>query len=143
MRRARPVAGDERSLRQQDGTERLRSNHGVVADRTRSASAAVKLVAVLLSVWGVYISVIALGKGRSGTATGDAVGTAVRGDLAGGKDHGAGVRAGLRELNMMGFEKGSGNGRGWRTCRAYQEDKLAKDKTVSGPNSYACPASSG
>lgn len=130
MRRTRAAGEDEASLPE------LRSHHGVVPDRTRSISPAAKLVAVLIFVWGLYISVVALGKGRGGTATGETT-VAVRGENVGGRGYVVGRRGGLRELNMLGFEKGSGDGGKWRTCRAYQEDKLAKDKIVGG-SKYLC-----
>eukprot|EP00752_Nemacystus_decipiens_P011789 g10460.t1 len=73
-----------------------------------------------------------LGKRLGGAAaTGGTTAATVRGDHVDGGvrvEAGAG-RGGARELNMAGFEKGSRDGREWRTCRAYREDKLARHKT--------------
>lgn len=35
-----------------------------------------------------------------------------------------------RQLNMMGFERGDGEGGEWETCRSYEEEKLAPHKKV-------------
>lgn len=132
MRRARPV-GDEPSWPQQQqaeeaAAERRRSSHQRVA---RSVSPALKLVTALILIWALYISAMALGKGQRDAATGHTTAVEVRTEDAGGSVHVEAGRGGVRELSMLGFEKGGGDGGEWRTCRAYQEDKLAKHKTVS------------
>ena len=144
MRRTRPVGedADAASSPQQAEAGRRRSHQGATSGGPRSVPPAVRLVTVLIFVWAIYISMVALGKGRESAATADtpAVVKVVRDDDAGGGngsvhvDEGTG-RGGVRELHMVGFEKGSGDGGEWRTCRGYQEDKLAKHKAVSGSQS--------
>lgn len=136
MRRARAVDEEakarEAGLQQQEeGAQR--SPHLDLPGRTGPAvSSGVKLAAVMLCVWGLYISFNVAQQGRhdgSTTAPAAIVGADTRRRYGDAEGVGAG-RPTFRELNMIGFERDSGEGGEWRTCRAYEEGELAQHKTV-------------
>ncbi|CAM9143526.1 unnamed protein product [Ectocarpus sp. 4 AP-2014] len=132
MRRARAAdEGDQaRAGLQQQEKGAQRSLH---PGRTGPLSSGVKLAAVMLWSWGLYISFIVVRQGhRDGSTITPAVNvgeattdTRRRYGGAGGM---AARRPTFRELNMIGFEKDSGEGEEWRTCRAYEEAELAQHK---------------
>eukprot|EP00903_Cladosiphon_okamuranus_P021873 g20109.t1 len=86
-----------------------------------------QLVLVLAAALTLYTAVIVLGKWRGRTHTLDLRASAPAAKPSGGEE-GANLRKTFRRLSMIGFEEGSGKEGEWRTCRAYQEDKLGPHK---------------
>ncbi|CAM9865942.1 unnamed protein product [Ectocarpus sp. 12 AP-2014] len=87
----------------------------------------------MLWLWGLCISFIVVRQThRDGSTTTPVVNvgeapTDTRRRHGGARGMGA-RRPTYRELNMIGFEKDSGEGEEWRTCRAYEEAELAQHK---------------
>lgn len=103
------------------------------------ASALAKLATVGIFGCSLYAAFLA-GRGQRGGAPGghtlsvggDGIATATTTTVVPARAEGRGERKGqsFRQLNAIGFEKGDGTGGEWKTCRAYQEDKLAPHKRV-------------
>lgn len=138
MRRARAVDEEAKAREagiQQEEEGARRSPRLGLPGHTGPVFSGVKLAAVLLWVWGLYISFSAVRQGRrdgSNTAPAAIVGEAstdTRRRYGGAGGTGA-RRPTFRELNMIGFERDSGEGGEWRTCRSYEEGELAQHKNV-------------
>lgn len=88
-----------------------------------SAPSALKLVFVVALVTTLYTTLVVLREGGGGGGRSPVLqlrASSGRSEL----------RSTFRQLSMMGFEEGDGLGGEWRTCRAYEEDKLAPHKKV-------------
>lgn len=108
---------------------------GRLVDRARSAPSVMKVGIALTMVWALYATLLLVVSGRERPEPGrQAVQptsdpTMLAADDAEDlKRHP--LRNSFRQLNMMGFEEGNGQGGEWTTCRAYNEAELGPDKKV-------------
>ncbi|CAM9922045.1 unnamed protein product [Ectocarpus sp. 4 AP-2014] len=110
---------------------------GRLLDRAPSAPSVMKVGVALTMVWALYATLLLAVSGRE-RAKPERPALQPTSDLttmlAGGHAEDPKppkpypLRNSFRQLNMMGFEEGNGQGGEWTTCRAYKEAELGPDK---------------
>lgn len=133
MRRARAGLGSP----QAETPSRLHGDGEIVVN-TRSAPSAMKLVLAAAMGLTMCAALVVMGKGRGETPPIDLKASGGPGRASG--VEGTNLRKTFRRLSMIGFEaeEGSEQRGGWRTCRAYEEDKLGPHKKVHFLCSAVC-----
>ncbi|CAB1112329.1 unnamed protein product [Ectocarpus sp. CCAP 1310/34] len=115
---------------------------GRLLDRAPSAPSVMKLGVALTMVWALYATLLLAVSGRERAEpvlpalqpTSDLTTLLAAGHAADPKPPKPHLlRNSFRQLNMMGFEEGSGHGGEWITCRAYKEAELGPDKKQEQP----------